>query len=104
MPTFDAGSMVLVAASVLMGLAIAFATYALAVSIQPRTEAAVAAVGDAHRRGRRPRTAGADRPGRALSLLPVLVVLSRAVPLHSVRDSLAERYARAGWPGGQPRA
>ncbi|MHC4991785.1 MAG: type II secretion system F family protein [Planctomycetota bacterium] len=100
MPTFDASSMILLAASALMGLAIGFAVYALVVSMHPQAEAAVAALGEAQRRGRRPRSAGADRPGRARSLLPVLVLLSRLVPLGSVRVSLAERYARAGWPGG----
>jgi tight adherence protein C len=99
MPTFDAGSVILIGSSALMGLAIGLAVYALVVSMQPQAEAAVAAVGAAQRRGRRPRSAAAGRPGRTKSLLPALVVLSRAVPLRSVRASLAERYARAGWPG-----
>ena len=36
----------------------------------------------------------------AARLLPVFTPFARALPLPSVRKMLADRYARAGWPGG----
>lgn len=100
MPTFDGGTLILLSSCLLLGLAIALAVFALAVSLQPRAQTAVAALGEAHRRGHRPPAPGGGRPKRAFSFLPVLVLLSKLAPLTSVRESLAERYARAGWPGG----
>ena len=105
MPTFEAAIEpdlpVLAAACVLAGLAVGIAVYLLAGRVREEADRAAPELSDAQRRLRRQR---AQREsglfGLMMSVLPPFVLVARILPVQSTRDSLAERYGRAGWPGG----
>ena len=103
---FDAGStgsspLLLLAASLFLGVAVGIVAYLLVRSMGRKARPVAAIIGDAQLRIRRER-AHQDSTlfGFVMSLMPVVVPLSRQLPLDSLRSSLATRYARAGWPGG----
>ncbi|MHC4320546.1 MAG: type II secretion system F family protein [Planctomycetota bacterium] len=105
MPTFEAAIEpdlpVLAAACALVGLAVGIVVYLLAGRVREEAGRAEPRLSDAQRRLRRQR---AQREsglfGLMMSVLPPFVLVARVLPLGSTRDALAERYARAGWPGG----
>jgi tight adherence protein C len=92
---------VLAAASALMGLAVGIVVYLLAGRVREEAGRTEPSLSDAQRRLRRQR---AQREsglfGLMMSVLPPFVLVARVLPVRSTRDSLAERYGRAGWPGG----
>jgi tight adherence protein C len=105
MPTFEAAIEpdlpVLAAASALAGLAVGIVVYLLAGRVREEAGRAEPGISDAQRRLRRQR---AQREsglyGLMMSVLPPFVLVARGLPVQSTRDSLVERYGRAGWPGG----
>ncbi|MHC4978411.1 MAG: type II secretion system F family protein [Planctomycetota bacterium] len=105
MPTFEAAIEpqlpVLGAASALAGLAFGIVVYVLAGRVREEIGRTTPSLSDAQRRVRRQR---AQREsglyGLMMSVLPPFVLLARVLPLGNTSDSLAERYGRAGWPGG----
>ena len=106
MPTSEAAAALnnptfLLAACLLAGLAVGLLVYAGGMALGTGALPATAVIGDAQRRVRRQRGIPDDPFSRlAMSLMPVVVPAARKLPLNSVRASLAERYAHAGWPGG----
>ena len=107
MPTSDAAHTMLgdpiflLAASALAGLAVGLMIYVGCVAMSMGAVPATAVLGDAQRSVRR-RHGAIDDPllRLAMSAMPVVIPMSRKLPLTSVRASLAQRYAQAGWPGG----
>ncbi|MFG0316633.1 MAG: hypothetical protein ACF8XB_05125, partial [Planctomycetota bacterium JB042] len=102
MPTSDAADLpILILASVIFGVAVGLMIFAIGQLLKSTREPVAAVIGDAQRRIRREK-ARQDSSSYSvfLSLLPVAVGVCRMLPLESVRESLAERYAEAGWPGG----
>lgn len=103
MPTFDAGGDVpiLILASIIFGVSIGMMIFALGELLKSSRDPVAAVIGDAQRRIRREK-ARQDSGSYSLflTLLPVAVGVCRMLPLQGVRESLAERYAEAGWPGG----
>ena len=86
----------MVGAALMAGLAVGLLAYALAVRVElDQTSARPSA------RVLRQR-AGAATPGLRLAsrLMPVFLPCARALRLPFVRKLLADRHARAGWPGG----
>lgn len=109
MPTFDAltgGSagnpLVLLAACLMLGIAVGVILFVLMAALQGAARPVVLAViGDAQRRIRREQaTQESTLFGMTLAVLPAIVPAVRALPLDAMRQSLGERYAAAGWPGG----
>jgi tight adherence protein C len=107
MPTSDAAAatpanaLILLAACALAGAAVALLIYVGAVALNTGAVGVAAAIGEAQRRGRRPRGETGDALfDLAMSMMPAVVPIVRRLPIRSVRASLAERYALAGWPGG----
>ena len=102
MQTFELleASVPLLAISGLAGLALGLGVYLVSSRIRstPARLARGAMIGDAHRRARRERQGGLA--GSVMTLAPMVGPLTRKLPLDSLRASLAERYAQAGWPGG----
>lgn len=101
MPTSDAATPVALSASLLYGAAAAAAALWIGTAGSRRVAPLGQALGEAHRRLRRERARRESAGVSALQrLLPAFVPVVRALPLDSLRRSLAERYAEAGWPGG----
>jgi len=96
-----AGPGILMAACLLIGLAVGLLCYVVARSVSPTARPIAAVIGDAQLRIRRERAHQESTLfGLAMSFMPVMVPTVRKLPFESIRDSLAQRYARAGWPGG----
>ena len=106
MPTSEiqhaaANPLILATASVLLGFALALVIYVVGTWIRATPVIAGATTGDPHRRSRRPSTQEASFLfDLAMGSLPVLLPLADRLPFDGLRQALAERYARAGWPGG----
>jgi tight adherence protein C len=107
MPTYDAGAggsmslLILLGACALAGVAVGLLIYVGAVVLNTGAVGVAAAIGEGPRRQRRPRAEGGDPLfDLAMSAMPVIVPVVQRLPIRSVRASLAERYALAGWPGG----
>lgn len=92
---------VLAVACVLMGVSIGMGTFLFFTSVKSSYQPVVAVIHDAHRRIRKEQ-ARKDSTlfSLAMSLMPVLVPIVRRLPMGSMRESITERYAAAGWPGG----
>ena len=92
---FDSSSpVVLIAACLLAGLAFGVGTFLVAAQLEAR------GLSTELTRGAPRRRVGAGLLGLALPLLPLFTALGRTLGLGSLRASLAQRYARAGYPGG----
>ena len=88
-------------ASLLAGLAAGLTSYVGLATLRRQGPPAGRALADKHRRDRRKRAAESSPLfGLALRLLPPFLALTHAVGFRSLRATLEERYARAGWPGG----
>lgn len=99
---FEPGSpAMLLVACAMGGLCVALLLYVILPFVVAKTTPVTAALDEAQRKVRRERaTQQSDLLGFTLTLMPVLVPLVRRLPLGSLRESLAQRYAQAGWPGG----
>ena len=111
MPTFEsllpllavepAGIAVLGVSSLLMGLAVGLGLFLALSSVKRTYRPILAVIGDAHRRVRRDQaTKDSNLFSVAMSVMPVLTPIVRTLPLKSMQQSVSERYAAAGWPGG----
>lgn len=104
MPTFEGHGAsaphpaLLLAACLLLGFAVSLLVFRLATALAAAR--AVAVIGDGHRHARRRRASQSRLFGLAMRLLPLMLPLARRLPLESLRQSLAQRYAEAGWPLG----
>jgi len=97
---FDFGSdIILIAASVLAGVAVFAVSFAVAKELKNRGLAGEIARDAAARKGR-PRHSNQGLLVLAGPFLPVSTALGRILGMDSLRATLAERYARAGYPGG----
>ena len=97
---FDFGSdIILIAASVLAGVAVFSVSFAVAKELKARGLAGEIARGAAARKGR-PRHSNQGLLVLAGPFLPVSTAIGRILGMVSLRATLAERYARAGYPGG----
>lgn len=93
--------LLLLIAVLLLGGAVTLGFVAAASGVAKRV-APVGALLDETQRAlrRRPRGEQSSIYGLADALMPLFMPLARLLHLPSLRDSVAERYAEAGWPGG----
>jgi len=99
MPTFEA--LIPLFAALLGGLAVGVAVYLVISSAGSSSTRVRAAISETQRELRR--TDLKSQQGLlalGMPMLPVMMPIARALPLESLKASLAERYAYAGWPGG----
>lgn len=85
----------------LAGLTVGLVAWVLVRSAGRRTESVRSLLSDAQRSLKREEARGGTlmvRMGSALA--PIAGPLANRLPLESLKKSLSERYARAGWPGG----
>lgn len=100
-PAGPGGIASLLAACVLAGLSLGLLVYALGVTARRSSGQVTAMIDDAQRAMRRERAKQESATeGMLMGAVSILLPLVRSLPLDSVRQSLSERYARAGWPGG----
>ncbi|MDX2116000.1 MAG: type II secretion system F family protein [Planctomycetota bacterium] len=89
------------AAAVSLGIAASALMYLLSRAIPKSVEPVAGMISEAQLRLRRDRSTTDSALFRyVLAALPAVSRLTSKLPLKSVQDSLAERYSRAGWPGG----
>lgn len=98
---FDAAQpLVLVAACLLAGFSMGALAYTIGVELKSRGLAQEITESRAQRSRRRHSTPPSGLLSLALPFLPVFTALGRVLGLTKLRATLAERYARAGFPGG----
>lgn len=101
MPTSELTQPVLmVGACLFFGLAAGALAYAFVLQLSRHMPEAKGVLGETHLRARRKQLEGSSAMRAVVALLPPFVALGQMLGLGSVRAVLAERYARAGWPGG----
>ncbi len=97
---FDLASpLVLIAACLLVGLSVGIGAYLVSAQLNARglaVELARSKAGSTRKRRRNP----TGLLALAAPFLPLAIALGRTMGLKSLRATLAERYARAGYPGG----
>jgi len=91
---------VLIASCLFMGLSVGMIAYSVVAEVRARGLAAEIAATAAARRAARPQTPGGGLMGLAHPFLPLSTAIGKALGLDSLRKTLSERYARAGYPGG----
>lgn len=90
----------LAVACALFGLSVGMGLFLAVSALRNAAPPVVAIIGDAQRRMRREQARQDSNLYRlVLSVLPAFVPVARMLP-KSVRESVSERYAAAGWPGG----
>jgi len=91
----------LLASCLAAGAAVTLLLWGVALTVRQKIEPIRAVLSELQMQARRERLREAS-PLFALFLRvsPLILPLSRKLKLDSVKASLAERYARAGWPGG----
>jgi len=95
------GPLIMLFASALGGLAVALIVYLVFGAINNEAERVRAKISETQRAFRRQNTTNRGAfIDLGMNFMPVMMPLSRALPLDSIKVSLAERYAHAGWPGG----
>ncbi|MHC4415645.1 MAG: type II secretion system F family protein [Planctomycetota bacterium] len=105
MPMFEAAISpdlpVLGAACALAGLAVGLGVYLFGGSVRDKAQRAAVDITDAQRHLRRQRARRESGLfGLMMAILPPFVLIARGLPLGTSRATLAQRHARAGWPGG----
>ncbi|MFT5289088.1 MAG: Flp pilus assembly protein TadB [Planctomycetota bacterium] len=96
---FDGSShLILVASCILMGLSVGIGVFAVGLELNARglTSEVARSTGNARRKRRSEPT---GMLALAAPFLPISTALGRTLGLKSLRKTLADRYARAGYPG-----
>lgn len=97
----SAGVIVLIAACALAGVSVALLIFGISMAVRRSSAQMTAIIDDAQRTLRRERAKNESASeGALMGAVAILLPLAKALPLDSIKQSLSERYARAGWPGG----
>jgi len=92
---------ILGAIATLAGLSLAMFVYAFGSSLKTKVAPVGAIIGEAQRSIRRESKAhDTSLSGIAMSAMPVMIPIAQRIEIPTLRDSVTERYAAAGWPGG----
>lgn len=91
----------LLGAALFAGLCVTLLVFGVAGAFQTAGQPMSAMISDAQRRMKREKLQqDSTLMGFAMTITAVILPLVRQLPLDSTRETLSQRYARAGWPGG----
>ena len=92
---------IVAAIALLVGLAFAMFVYAVGSKVRVSRTPVGALIGEAQRRLRREAgESDGSLSGFAMSMMPIALPIAQRIQSPSLRESVTDRYADAGWPGG----